>query len=298
MTTAFVLSGGANLGAVQVGMLRALDEADIRPDLLVGASVGAINAAWVAGAPAGAGVEPLADIWRRLRRQDVFPLRFGRGLAGFLGKRPSLFGDAGLRRTIDKHVVFDRIEDARIPLHVVVTDVLDGRDVAISSGPAVDVITASAAVPGVLPPVVLNGRVYMDGGVMNNAPISHAVALGADRIYVLPTGYACSLTEAPTSALGMTMHALSLMVNRRLSLEVEHFHEAADLRVVPPPCPIDVGPNEFDRADELIEIAYANTVEWLGASAGALSISPMLGSGGGNPLADHDRRHSDGVPHT
>ncbi len=81
MTTAFVLSGGANLGAVQVGMLRALHEAGIRPDLPVGASVGAINAAWVAGAPPDTGVDELAAIWTSMRHGDVFPLRLGLGLA-------------------------------------------------------------------------------------------------------------------------------------------------------------------------------------------------------------------------
>lgn len=129
MATAFVLSGGANLGAVQVGMLRALREAGIRPDMLVGASVGAVNAAWLAGADPNDGVDELAHIWTSLRRGDVFPVRFGLGLAGFLGRRASLIDSGGLRRLIRSHIRFERLEDAPIQLHVVVTDVLDGRDV-------------------------------------------------------------------------------------------------------------------------------------------------------------------------
>lgn len=274
MTTAFVLSGGANLGAVQVGMLRALHEAGVRPDLLVGASVGAINAAWVAGAPPGDGVDELAEIWTSMRRGDVFPLRFGLGLAGFLGRRASLIDSDGLRRIIRSHVRFDQIEDAPIPLHVVVTDVLDGSDVALSTGSAVDVITASAAIPGVFAPVVVNGRTYMDGGVVNNAPVSHAVDLGADTVYVLATGYACSLEQAPTSALAMTLHAVSLMINRRLAADVDHFLACADVRVIPPPCPIDVRPNDFSRAAELIERSYALTVAWLGGAVDR-SVNPL-----------------------
>jgi len=274
MTTAFVLSGGANLGAVQVGMLRALDEAGIRPDVLVGASVGAINAAWVAGAPPGEGVGELAEIWTSMRRSDVFPLRFGLGLAGFLGRRSSLIDSRGLRALIGSHVRFERLEDAPIPLHVVVTDVLDGTDIALSSGSAVDVITASAAIPGVFAPVVVDGRTYMDGGVVNNAPVSHAVDLGADTIYVLATGYACSLERAPTSALAITLHAVSLMINRRLASDVDHFLECADVRVIPPPCPIDVKPNDFGRAAELIDRAHALTVAWLSGVADR-SVNPL-----------------------
>ncbi len=278
MTTAFVLSGGANLGAVQVGMLRALHEAGVRPDLLVGASVGAINAAWLAGADPDDGVDELAKAWTSLRRGDVFPLRFGLGLAGFLGRRASLIDSGGLRSLIRSHIRFDQIEDAPIPLHVVVTDVLDGRDIALSSGSAIDIITASAAIPGVFAPVDVNGRTYMDGGVMNNAPVSHAFDLGADTIYVLATGYACSLETPPTSALAMTLHAVSLMINRRLSADVDHYLGRADVRVIPPPCPVDIRPNDFSRAGELIEQSYASTMSWLDHASADRPV---------NPLADH-----------
>ena len=276
MTTAFVLSGGANLGAVQVGMLQALHEADIHADVLLGASVGAINAAWLAGADPGDGVAELAEVWTSLRRGDVFPVRLGLGLAGFLGRRASLIDASGLRRLIGAHIRFERLEDSPIPLHVVVTDVLDGSDVALSTGSALDVITASAAIPGVFPPVVVDGRTYMDGGVVNNAPVSHAVNLGADTIYVLATGYACALEEPPASALAMTLHAVSLMINQRLSADVDHYLGRADVRVAPPPCPVDVRPNDFGRAGELIERSYASTVAWLQHSSERQMRNPLL----------------------
>jgi NTE family protein len=132
-------------------MLRALHEIDARPDVLDGTSVGAINAAWLAGAGLDDGVDELVRIWTSLRRHDVFPMRFGLGLAGFLGKRQSLVDTRAIRRLIAAHVQFDRLEDAPIPLHVVVTDVLDGRDVALSAGPAVDVITRQRCHPRHLP---------------------------------------------------------------------------------------------------------------------------------------------------
>lgn len=228
MTTAFVMSGGANLGAVQVGMLRALGDGGVRPDLLVGASVGAINAGWLAGATAEEGVGELAELWLSLRRGDVFPVRLGLGLAGFLGNHSSLVDAGRLQALIRSNLRFERLEDAPIPLYVVVTDVLDGSDVALCTGSAAEAIMASSVIPGVFAQVVVDGRTYIDGGVVNNAPVSHAVEAGADTVYVLPAGYACALDEPPASALGMTLHAVSLMINRRLSADVDHYLGRAD----------------------------------------------------------------------
>jgi len=200
MTTAFVLSGGASLGSLQVGMLRALHERGVRADLLVGTSVGAVNAAWLAGHP-DSPVADLAQIWRSLRRGDVFPAEPLHGLFGFMGRRRGLEPPQRLLALIEEHLTFDRLEDAPVPLHVVVTDVLSTADVALSAGPAAAAVLASASIPGVLPPVEIEGRYFMDGGVVNNTPISHAVRLGADEIWVLPTGWSCSLAEPPRGAL-------------------------------------------------------------------------------------------------
>lgn len=263
MTTAFVLSGGASLGSIQVGMLLALAEAGITPDLIVGTSVGAVNGGWVAARPDVAGIGALADVWRSLSRNDVFPTRPIIGLLGFLGVRSSLVPDTGLRRLLTDHLEFSRLEDAPIPLHVVATDVLSGQDALLSSGDAVDAIVASAAIPAVFPPVKIDGRDLFDGGVVNNTPLSHAVALGADVIWVLPTGYACALRESPRGALAMALHAVTLTVNQRLAVEVAHFEEAVDLRVIPPLCPIAISPIDFSHSGSLIERSHAATREWL-----------------------------------
>jgi NTE family protein len=263
MTTAFVLSGGASLGAIQVGMLLGLAEAGIAPDLIVGTSVGAVNGGWVASRPDIAGIEALADVWRSLSRNDVFPNRPILGLLGFLGRRPNLVPDGGLRRLLADHLRFARLEDAPIPFHVVATDVLSGQDVLLSSGDAVDAIAASAAIPAVFPPVNIDGRDLIDGGVVNNTPLSHAVALGADLIWVLPTGYSCALPESPRAALAMALHALILIVNQRLAVDVARFEGAVDLRVIPPLCPIGISPADFSHSAELIVRSHDTTREWL-----------------------------------
>jgi NTE family protein len=265
MTTAFVLSGGASLGAVQVGMLRALADEGITPDLIVGTSVGALNGGWIASRPDAAGTGALADLWLSLSRKEIFPTHPIAGLLGFLGRRQHLIPNSGLRRLLSDQLGFARLEDAPIPFHVVATDVISGTDVLLSSGDAVDAIAASAAIPGIFPPVKINGRDLMDGGVVNNTPVSHAVALGADRVWVLPTGYSCDLPASPQSALTMALHALTLTVNHRLAVDVARFEQAVDLHVIRPLCPIATSGADFSHAATLIERSQAATREWLAA---------------------------------
>ncbi|MEW6683339.1 MAG: patatin-like phospholipase family protein [Nitrospirota bacterium] len=263
MSIAFVLSGGASLGAVQVGMLRALDEHGIRPDLIVGTSVGALNGAFIAGRREAGAVDHLAGIWRSLRRKDVFPIGPIQGALGYYGFRNSLVRPNALTRLIRQHVALSRLEDAVVPLHVVATEVRTGAAVLLSRGDAAEAILASTAVPAVFPPVRIDGRDLMDGGVSDNTPISHAVGLGAKSIYVLPAGYACTLPHTPRTAISMALQALALMIGWRLALDVQRFEQQCRLHVVPPLCPLDVSPADFGRAAELIHRSYESTVRWL-----------------------------------
>ncbi len=263
MTTAFVLSGGGSLGSVQAGMVLALTERGIYPDLLVGTSVGAVNAGWLAGHPGPDGAAMLADVWRSIRREDVFPTDLRGGLLGFLGRSDHLVSARGLRSVLKRHLTFGRIEDATIPLQVVATDITTGEEQVLVRGDAVDAITASAAIPGVFPPVMVDGRPLVDGAVANNVPISHAVAAGAHQIYVLPTGYACALSQAPRSALGVALQSLTLLLAQGLARDVERFEGDVALMVLPPLCPLEVSPVDFSHTEELIERARVTSGEWL-----------------------------------
>ena len=281
---AFVLSGGASLGAIQVGMLRALYERGVAPDLIVGTSAGALNGAFIASREQSvATADSLGDVWRGLRRGQVFPLNPVTGLLGFLGARDHLVPASGLKRIIESHVECERLEDLPIPLHVVAADVVSGEELRISAGPAIGAILASAAIPGVLSPVEMGDRWLMDGGVANNTPISHAVKLGARRIYVLPTGHACALREPPAAALGMALNAISLLTHHRLVDDIERHRRDADLIVLPPPCPLGIAPVDFNHADELIERGLADA-------------RAFLGSGGEQrpPIHMHPHRHGGG----
>jgi NTE family protein len=276
MPVAFVLSGGASLGAVEVGMLAALQEHGVKPDLIVGTSVGAVNGAWLAGHP-GAPIEGLADVWRGLRRSRVFPADPLLGLLGFAGRRRGLVSERALRRLIARHLTFERLEDAPVPLHVVVVDVLTGHDVLLSKGSALDAILASAAIPAVFAPVTIDGLPYMDGGVVNNTPISHAVEAGADVVWVLSAGYACALTQPPKGALAMGLHALTLLLHQQLIVDVEKYEGEVELRVLPPLCPLQVSPADFSRSGELIREAHDAARRWLAEDHAPVGQAEFMG---------------------
>jgi NTE family protein len=207
--TAFVFAGGGSLGAIQVGMLRTLLAAGVRADFVVGASVGAINASYFAGAPDAQGVATLGRIWSGLRRSDIFPLTVA-SVFGLLRHPGNLVDPGGLRRLIEANLPCPRLEDAQIPLHIMATN-QQGQAVHLSSGPAVEAILASTAIPGIFPPVHIDGEALMDGAIAANTPMLLAVELGASRIIILPTGYACALKEPPTRAAGKALHAITLM---------------------------------------------------------------------------------------
>jgi NTE family protein len=259
--TAFVFAGGGSLGAVQVGMLRALMHAGVSADFVVGSSVGAMNAAYFAGAPNAAGVDKLEKIWRGLRRHDVFPLRL-RSVLGFMGGADNLIDPSNLRRLIAHHIPFQNLENAPIPVHVVATN-LGGAAVCLSSGPAVEAILASAAIPAAFPSVRVGEHDLIDGAVGSNTPIITAATLGATRIIALPTGFACALHEPPKGAIARALHAITLLIAHQMVRDLRELVGKVDVFTVPSLCPLDASPYDFSRAGQLIEQAAENTRKWI-----------------------------------
>jgi NTE family protein len=264
MTTAFVLSGGGSLGAVQVGMLRALGESGIEPDALVGTSAGALNAAWVAGhGMSEDSLDDLAAIWTGLRRTDVFPVDVRQMARAAVGLSGAVSSAQRLGRLVSTHAGVENIQDAAVPLHLLATDLLAGTSVVVSDGPVVAGVLASAAIPGIFPPVCHGGRLLVDGVVSGQSGVAHAVALGATTVYVLPTGAACALPGPPRSAIGVALHALTTLIERRLANEMAEYADAATIRVLPPLCPLSVSPADFGRAAELIERSHHASRAWI-----------------------------------
>jgi NTE family protein len=272
--TAFVLSGGASLAALQAGMLHALYEKGITADLFVATSAGAINAAFVASRPQTvATARALGRIWRELKRDDVFPVSPWVLATGLLGKRDHLIAAAKLRKLLVRYLEFDDLADAPIPLHIVACDVNTGADVLLSAGAALEAITASAAIPGVYPPVRIGDRRLMDGGVVNNTPISHAVALGAERVYVLPTVDRSFAGQGSRRApLGAAMDALGVMMGTRLEADIAHFSSQVELIVLPAPNALAVLPTDFSHADRLMRDALHAARRQLAAVGEGLTL--------------------------
>lgn len=264
--TAFVLAGGGSLGAVQVGMLKALLAEDIVPDLVVGASVGAINGAYFAGRPSADGVAELEKIWLKIHRDDVFPVSIQSSVAALAGWKNYLVSPDNLARLIARLLPFRRLEQSTLPCYVVATDIYNGHDVAFSDGDAHKAVLASASIPAVFPPVQYDDRYLVDGGVANNTPISTAVTIGAKRLIILPTGFSCSITEPPPTMVAMALHALNLLIMKQLVRDIEILGNQAEMIVVPPLCPVEVTPYDFSQTATLIERARASTAKWLDSS--------------------------------
>ena len=260
--TAFVFAGGGSFGSVQVGMLRALLSHGVTADMVVGSSVGAMNAAYFAGMPTAEGVERLAVIWRSLRRHDVFPITW-RTMVGFIRRRDFLIAADGVRRLIDSHMPYGNLEDAKLPLHVVATDLLSGETVVLSKGPVAQAVVASTAIPGAFAPVQLENLYLADGAITCNTPIRVAVAHGARRLFILPTGYACALEAPPRGAIACALHALTLLIARQLLHELHGLKSDIEYFVVPPLCPLLGSPYDFSQTNKLIERAAESTRTWL-----------------------------------
>jgi NTE family protein len=281
--TAFVFAGGGSFGAVQVGMLHALVEHGLMADLVVGSSVGAINGAYFAGDPTMSGVQNLEKLWLGIRRRDIFPVNW-RTAASFLWRRDFLMSSAGLRSLIDTHLPYRRLEDAKLPLHVVATNLLSGAAVVLSRGSAADAIIASSAIPAAFAPVSIGGRYLVDGAITSNTPVKVAIALGAQRLVVLPTGFACALQDPPNGAIANALHALMLLIARQLVAELELVDKAIDFAIVPTLCPRTGSAYDFSRSADLIASAAESTRQWI--AGGGLSRREIP-----DGLRAHDHTH-------
>lgn len=260
--TAFVFAGGGSYGAVQVGMLRALCAHDIRPDLVAGSSVGAINGAFYAGMPSANGIERLEALWRGLRRQDVFPITLS-GLFGALVNANHFFEPSGLRRLLTAHLPYSQLEDSAIPVHVMATDLLTGSPVRLSAGPAVAAVLASCAIPAIYPPIQIDDRKLIDGAIACNTPIRAAIELGATRLVILPTSFACPQAAPPRGVFASAFHAMGLFVMQQLEQDTKLYAKHAEIVMVPPICPLAAPPYDFSRVGRMIDLAARSTERWL-----------------------------------
>jgi NTE family protein len=272
--TAFVLAGGGSFGAIQVGMMHSLAAHGISADMVVGSSVGALNGAYYAGDPSLKGVLQLETIWRGLQRRDVFPVTW-RTLLGFIQRRDFLIPHDGVQKLIDDNLPYHNLQDAALPVHIVTTDIVTGDAVVLSEGSAALAIIASTAIPGAFAPVRYKDFYLADGAISANTPIKVAVQKGAQRLIILPTGYACATQRPPVGAVANALHALTLLIARQLVSELEDLAPEIEYYVVPPLCPLVGSPYDFSRTSDHIERAIQSTDSWLARNGLDLSGIPQ-----------------------
>ncbi len=262
---AFVLPGGGALGAYQVGVLRALAERSVKADLLVGVSAGAVNASLYAWNEGVDGVQRMETVWRNIRRRDLLRVDVGRLALAFAGRHPSFLDNRHGLQFLRHHFGSRQLEQAPIPLVLVATDLSTGEAVGITKGDMATAILASSAFPGVYPPVHIDGRTYVDGGVVADIPLDLTLAHGAASALVLnvpPLAH----DAPPTRAIDILFRASSLGVEA---------HGRTALRRPPPGLqvveiaaqPSAITTFDVGRSAGVIGEAYAHTVDWLAGDA-------------------------------
>lgn len=252
--TAFVLSGGGNQAVSQVGMLRALLERDIVPDVLIGCSAGACNGAVIAEDPSLDGVERLAETWRSVQGNDLFPGgRFSRAW-NIVRRGDHLFSDQGMKALIERSDTAERFEELAVPLRVVASDLELGEEVVFAAGPIAPALLASTALPGILPPVLHDGRRLVDGAVTDTVPLWHALSGPVDRVCVLSV--AGELLRRPIrSPLDVVVRAFAISRKQRFELEMRTVPSTIELVSMPAPKD-DRELDDFTDADRLMDAAY------------------------------------------
>jgi NTE family protein len=270
--TAFVLGGGGMLGAYEVGMLRALSQAGIRPDVIVGTSVGAINGAFVAADPAGAAAR-LGEMWQGDALRQAFSETLWGRAARLLRSGTHLHSIEPLRRLLTEMLPGADFADLELPFHCVAASIEHATAHWFSSGPLVPAVLASCAVPGLLPPVEVDGEHYFDGGLVHSIPVGRAVAMGARDVYVLHVGRIERPLQVPRRPWEVGLVAFEIARRHRFHEEMSALPDGVRVHVLPaggdqrPPDLSQLRYRNRANVPASIEYAYAASASYLAALA-------------------------------
>ncbi|MED7930802.1 patatin-like phospholipase family protein [Nonomuraea sp. LP-02] len=270
METAFVLGGGGVLGAHEVGMLRALDAAGIRPDLVVGTSVGALNGAVIAAGP-GEAVERLTGLWRSDIVRTAFAGSWVARLSTLARTGTHLHPIGPLRDVLAETVRVGRIEDLEVPFQCVAASVERAAAHWFTAGPLVPAVLASCAVPGLLPPMVIGGEHFYDGGLVHSIPVGRAVRLGAKRVYVLHVGRIERPLTAPRRFWEVGMVAFEIARRHRFAEDMASLPPGVEVHVLPAGATEAMSPLRYRDGAQVsacIERAYHASARYLSEHGG------------------------------
>lgn len=258
-----VLSGGGNHGAVQVGMLRSLVEHEIHPQLVLGCSIGALNGVAYAQDPTISGIARLEELWRGFDAEGILPSGWLPNAVALARRGEAIHGNDQLRGLVTGLLRVDTFEELAIPFQCVATDVSGVREAWFTAGTLVEPLLASAALPAVLPAVEIDGVRYLDGAIVNDVPISRAVALGARTIYVLHCGTVDRPRPEPKRPLDVAVQAYWIARHHRFKRDLETLPDGVEAIVLPIGQSRTLRYNDFTQSGEMIRAAYAATDRFL-----------------------------------
>ena len=276
---AFALGGGAAYGAVHVGMLRALAEVGDAPDIIVGTSVGSLNGALLAEHPDGA-VDRLTEIWPVIRSTDVFPGGWLGRLRTLQASRAWLSPNRGIADLLERYLEPRSFDALSMPFGAVAADFATAAPVTLTRGDLHQAILASSAIPGVLPPVEVDGRSLVDGGILANVPVRQAVEMGAASVVVLDCGLWGMAMDHPTTLVEVMLRVAAISVGRQLEVDLPRIAEDVPVVYLPGMFPMNSSPLDFSNHAALMSAGYT-------AARPCLSVLRVDGPGlyGTPPLA-------------
>lgn len=260
---AFVLSGGAALDAIQVGMLQALTAVNLQPDIIVGTSAGALNGAMVADLGLAAATEMLTDLWLSFIREDFFPGGRISQARQLLATRNSIFPNDHLSEIVCRLLTVSRIEALQLPFGALATELNTLHGALFTSGDLRLTLLASAAIPGVFPPVEIQGKTYVDGALSANVPLRAAAAMGAASLVVLDAGEICHRGQTPRHVAEMFLAAMQATMRQRVRVEAPVMARERPLLYLPTPCPLSNSTLDFSESGRLMAQAEQMALDFL-----------------------------------
>jgi NTE family protein len=272
MSVAFVLGGGGRWGAVEVGMLAALVDADITPDTIIGTSIGAVNGAMFAADPTRAGIASLERAWLDLANSDVLVPRKRDQLRNLLRLAPSLVSHAPFEHWLREQLPVSRFDELAVPFECVAASIERAAERWFRTGPLVPALLASASIPGLFPPVEIDGEHFYDGGLVNSVPISRAIELGATTLYVLQVGRVEQQLTVPKRWYEAGIVALEISRRHRFATVNANLPDDIDLHLLPsghtlaPDDRRQLKWSDFTDTDDLIAGARNATVDYLAST--------------------------------
>ena len=259
---AFALGGGAAYGAVHVGMLRALSEARVKPDIVVGTSVGSLNGALLAQQPDSA-LDRLAQIWPSITTSAIFPGGWLTRLRTLQTSKAYLSPNVGLSAVLARHLTARTFADLTLPFGAVTADFATASPVTITRGDLAQAVLASAAIPGVFPPVEVDGRLLVDGGILANVPVRQAVEMGAASVVVLDCGLWGMAIEEPKTLIEVMLRVAAISVGRQLALDLPELAAKVPVVYLPGMFPMTTSPLDFAHSAKLMTGGYAASKPFL-----------------------------------